>query len=105
MTDAPRARGRWSPAAVLLLLGLGAALVIGGAVRALVVKSSIDHPSTFTDTMPTLPVHQYTQFTQRVLAPDYAGLWIGIAVAVIGAAVVAVGIVVARAALRRPAGY
>jgi|GEM_PF-1861709 len=105
MTDAPRARGRWSPAAVLLLLGLGAALAAGGVTRALTAKFSIDHPAPLDLTIRPLPVFVYTQYTQRLPPPDYAGLWMGVTVAVIGAAVVAVGIVVARAALRRPAGY
>jgi hypothetical protein len=95
MTDAPRARGRWSPAVVVLLV-LGVALAAAGAIRALMAKLSIDHPAPLDLTIRTLPVNVYTQYTQRLPPPDYAGLWMGVTVAVIGAAVIAVGIVVAR---------
>ncbi|GAA0424863.1 hypothetical protein [Leifsonia naganoensis] len=102
MTEALRARARWNPAVVVLLV-LGVALAAGGATRALMAKFSIDHPAPLDLTIRPLPVFVYTQYTQRLPPPDYAGLWMGVTVAVIGAAVVAVGIVVARrGSLRHP---
>lgn len=102
MTEALRARARWSPAVVVLLV-LGVALAAGGAARALMAKFSIDHPAPLDLTIRPLPVFVYTQYTQRLPPPDYAGLWMGVTVAVIGAAVVAVGIMVARrGSLRHP---
>ncbi|MFJ3394347.1 hypothetical protein [Leifsonia aquatica] len=102
MTEALRARARWNPV-VVVLLALGVALAAGGATRALMAKFSIDHPAPLDLTIRPLPVFVYTQYTQRLPPPDYAGLWMGVSVVVIGAAVVAVGIVVARrGSLRHP---
>ncbi|MFF2050742.1 hypothetical protein ACFVU2_04000 [Leifsonia sp. NPDC058194] len=112
MTDAPRESGqsgahaplgRWSPAAVLLV-ALGAVLAIGGVAGALIVATSAARLSQ--DGAPrTLPVFVYTQYTQRLVAPDYTGLWIGVAVAAIGAIAVVAGIVLTRQRMSARPGH
>jgi hypothetical protein len=82
---------------VVVLLGLGVATAIGGAIWALVAKASADNAARSSSSMPTLPVHEFTQYTQHLVVPDYAGLAIGVLVAVIGVVILSAGLVVAFA--------
>lgn len=74
---------------LVALLVLGATAVAGGVLIALVTTSSTEQASS--GSMPTLPVHVYVQYTQRLLAPDYTGLAIGITVAAVGALLLLAG--------------
>ncbi|WP_426520173.1 hypothetical protein ACPPVQ_07450 [Diaminobutyricibacter sp. McL0618] len=91
MTDARRDRY------VSLLLAVGVLMVLGGVVGGLAAKASADHPWSMGSSMPTLPIFVYTQYTQAThpIVPDYTGLWIGIGVAVLGAIILAAGVIVA----------
>lgn len=84
MTDAPTGhrRGR-----TIILLGvLGLPMTVAGAVTALISRAS----ATASGSIGVLPVHVYTQYTQRAAAPDLTVLFVGVAVAAVGAIVVLV---------------
>jgi hypothetical protein len=100
MSDAPQ--GEASATAVhrrnpyvVVLLTVGALTAIGGVIWGLTAKASADHAVLGASSMPTLPVHAYTEYTQHFIAPDYMGLWIGLLVAVLGLIILLAGVVVA----------
>jgi hypothetical protein len=92
--EAPATAGRRRNAYVVVLLTGGALAAIGGAIWGLAAKTSADHAVLGASSMPTLPVHAYTQYTQHFIVPDYMGLWIGLLVAVLGVVIVLAGVVV-----------
>jgi hypothetical protein len=81
----------------VVLLTVGALAAIGGVIWGLAAKASADNAVFGASSMPTLPVHVYTQYTQRSFVPDYMGLWIGLLVAALGVAILLAGVVVAFA--------
>jgi hypothetical protein len=80
---------------VVVLLAVGALAAIAGLIWGLAAKASADHTALGASSMPTLPVHVYTQYTQHFIVPDYMGLWIGLLVAVLGVIILLAGVVVA----------
>lgn len=96
MTDAPSGfrRGR----TIILLGALGLAMTVAGAVTALISRASAS--ATAPGSIGTLPVHVYTQYTQRAAAPDLTGLGVGVAVAAVGAIVVLVCAVLSLTRMR-----
>ncbi len=82
---------------VFALLVIGAVAIIAGATWSFVAKVTADQSSMSSGTMPTLPVHVYTQYTQAGLVPDYTQVWFGLGLAAFGVAVGVVGAVAARA--------
>jgi hypothetical protein len=80
---------------VVLLLAVGALTAIGGVIAGLAAKASADHALAVGSSLPTLPVHTYTQYVSHSIAPDYTGLWIGILVAVIGVVILLAGVAAA----------
>jgi hypothetical protein len=87
---------------VVVLLAVGALAAIGGLIWGLAAKASAEHTVLGASSMPTLPVHVYTQYTQRFIVPDYMGLWIGLVVAVLGVMILLAGVVVAFTKPRMP---
>ncbi|MDN4596792.1 hypothetical protein [Leifsonia virtsii] len=88
MTTAPRPRRfRFSG----WLIAAGAFVTVLGVTWGLAAKAAAEHSAVSPGTMPTLPVHVYAQITQRAAVPDYVGLWMGLALAAIGAVVLLVG--------------
>jgi hypothetical protein len=89
----------------LLLIVTGALAMLGGGIAESAAKASADRVTLFPNApMPTLPVGVVTQFTQSAAdaiqlgrAPDYAGLWIGATVALLGVIALLAGVVVASA--------
>lgn len=108
MSDAPQDDGsaaavhRRNPYVVVVLLAVGALAAIGGLVWGLAAKASAEHTVLGASSMPTLPVHVYTQYTQRFIVPDYMGLWIGLLVAVLGVMILLAGVVFAFTKPRMP---
>lgn len=97
MPDAPHPSNAHSggreriPAMLLLVLGVTTA--IAGVIGALAAKGAADQ-SIFRASVPTLPVHVYTQYTQRAFAPDYTAAEIGLAVVALGVLAAVIGIIV-----------
>ncbi|GAA1438628.1 hypothetical protein GCM10009617_01130 [Leifsonia poae] len=89
--------------ALLLIVGGAIAMIVGGLVES-VAKAPADRVTLFNSAIPTLPVGVYRQYTQAAgggielaVAPDYAGLWIGATVALLGVIALLAGVVVASA--------
>jgi hypothetical protein len=85
---------------VVVLLAVGALMAIGGLIWGLAAKASADHALFTAFSMHTLPVHAFTQYTQRSVVLDYTGLWTGILVAILGVIILVAGVVVAFAKRR-----
>jgi hypothetical protein len=88
---------------VVWLLAVGVLMVVGGLIGALVAKTSADH-ALLADSSPralrTMTYSGYLFPGAHAIVPDYAGLWIGIIVAVLGVIAVLAGIIVASARRR-----
>ena len=82
------------------LIAAGAFVTVLGVTWGLAAKAAAERSVMSSGTMPTLPVHVYTQYTQRGMVPDYVGLWMGLALAAVGAAVLLVGAASAFASAR-----
>lgn len=87
----PPARSR----AIVLLLGAGVLAIIVGEGWYLTAKAAVAHAAQSAMVVRTLPVHTYTQYTQRGPMVDTSGLWTGLAIAGVGIAVLLAAAVVA----------
>lgn len=76
---------------VVLLLALGATVALAGVAWVVIAEVSLSAAARSADRMLTLPVHTYTQYTQRSLTPDYTGLVTGTLVLVLGVLLVVAG--------------
>jgi hypothetical protein len=82
----------------VVLLAVGALMAVGGFIGGLVAKTSADHASLVDSAPRALPVGGYSGYLfpgPHAIVPDYAGLSIGIIVAVLGVIVLVAGIIVA----------
>jgi hypothetical protein len=87
----------------VVLLAVGALMVVGGLIGGLVAKTSADHASLVDSSPRALRTMTYSGYLfpgPNAIVPDYAGLWIGIIVAVLGVIAVLAGIIVASARRR-----
>ncbi|NUU06230.1 hypothetical protein [Leifsonia sp. C5G2] len=84
------------------LIAAGAFVAVLGVTWGLAAKAAAERSVMSSTAMPTLPVHVYTQYTQRGMVPDYVGLWMGLALAAVGAVVLLVGAATAFASARTP---
>ncbi|WP_431277166.1 hypothetical protein [Leifsonia poae] len=91
---------RWNPL-VVSLVAVGALAVFGGVIGAVVTKAAADRVSNAVPAMQTLPVYTYTQYTQHLLVPDYAGIRVWVLLALLGMIAALTGLFIARAARRR----
>lgn len=80
---------------IVLLLGAGALAIIVGEGWYLTAKAAVAHAAQSAMVVRTLPVHTYTQYTQRGPGFDTSGLWTGLAIAGVGIAVLLAAAVVA----------
>ena len=95
-TSGPR-RNRFSP----WLIAAGAFVTVLGVSWGLAAKAAAESTAMSSRTLAVLPVHVYTQYTQRGIVPDYVGLWMGLGLAAVGAIVLVVGAAVAFASARK----
>ncbi len=80
---------------VVVLLAVGGLATIGGLIWGLAAKASADHALLMASSLPTLPVHTFTQYTSHAIVLDYTGLWTGILVAILGVIILLAGVIVA----------
>ncbi|MGO4592273.1 hypothetical protein AB4Z18_00490 [Leifsonia sp. 2TAF2] len=73
-----------------LLLTLGSLAVIAGTISVASANAAANVVIAGSSGMPTLPVHTYAQYTQRLAVPDQSGLWTGSALVALGVAVLMV---------------
>ncbi|MEN0083403.1 MAG: hypothetical protein AAGC66_01430 [Leifsonia sp.] len=73
------------------LIAAGAFVTVLGVTWGLAAKDAAERSAVSPGSMPTLPVFVYAQYTQRAAVPDYVGLWMGLALAAVGAVVLLVG--------------
>jgi hypothetical protein len=83
------------------LIAAGAFVAVLGVSWGLAAKTAAENSVMGSRTLAVLPVHAYTQYTQRGMVPDYVGLWMGLALAAVGAIVLLVGAARAFASARR----
>lgn len=82
------------------LIAAGAFVTVLGVAWGLAAKAAAERSAMSSGAMPTLAVHAFTQYTQHGMVPDYAGLWMGLALAGIGAVALLVGAATALASAR-----
>lgn len=97
MTDAQQVETPKKRGAALPLIIVGALFVIGGAIGGLLAKASADRGAHATGPH-SLSVGSYGGFNFRfthTVHLDYTGLWIGLAVVIVGLVLLVIGIILA----------
>ncbi|MDR6612137.1 hypothetical protein [Leifsonia sp. 1010] len=84
------------PLVVLLIVGV--LVTVAGEGWFLTAKDTVASSAQRSNSLPTLPVHVYAQYTQHLPAIDTSGLWTGLLIAGSGIAVL---LAAAAVAIRR----
>ncbi|SDH11237.1 hypothetical protein SAMN04515691_3238 [Leifsonia sp. 98AMF] len=83
------------PVPLVVLLLVGALATVVGEGWFLTAKAAVANSAQRSNSLPTLPVHVYAQYTQHLPAVDTSGLWTGLLIAGLGIAVLLAAAVVA----------